>query len=183
MPLSLSPLPQGPWSVSVRNAYQKLFQIYQTTSSYVDSGSVEAHRLEQYRQMIIVEAHPLLLLLAESAESESLPLYWIENIATEFTMLLALVDECWTSAKEEYAAHLMAGINLKFMFLDWLPILQFCNLFILCARENVVDPEKMLIPKFSMMLFRKTDGFLQQFLQAFLASIERLSKHVKMNWV
>ena len=101
MPLFLSPLPQsqGPWSVSVRNAYQKLYQIYQTASSYIDSGSVEAHRLEQYGQMIIVEAHPLLFLLTESAESESLPLDWIENTATEFTMLLALVDECWTSAK------------------------------------------------------------------------------------
>ena len=120
MPLSLSPLPQyqGPWSVSVQNAYQKLYQIYQTASSYVDSGSVEAHCLEQYGQMIIIEAHPLLLLLTESAESESLPLDWIENIATEFTTLLALVDECWTSAKEEYVytANLMAGINLKFMF-------------------------------------------------------------------
>ena len=101
MPLFHSPLPQsqGPWSVSVRNAYQKLYQIYQTASSYIDSWSVEAHCLEQYRQMIIVEAHPLLFLLMESAESESLPLDWIENTATEFTMLLALVDECWTSAK------------------------------------------------------------------------------------
>ncbi|KIJ99156.1 hypothetical protein K443DRAFT_62827, partial [Laccaria amethystina LaAM-08-1] len=43
------------------------------------------------------EAYPLLLLLAESAESESLPQDWIENVATHFTMLLELVNEHWLS--------------------------------------------------------------------------------------
>lgn len=67
----------------------------------MDSGSVEAHRLQQYGNTIITNAYPLLLLLAESAEFESLPLEWIENIATEFTSLLTLIDEKWKSAKEE----------------------------------------------------------------------------------
>jgi hypothetical protein len=107
--MSLSPLPhsQRPWSIAVRTAYQKLYQIYQTGSSYVHSGSVEAHRLQQYGQAIIVDAYPLLLLLTETAESESLPLEWIENVSTEFTALLALVDDRWMSAKDEYVENIM----------------------------------------------------------------------------
>jgi hypothetical protein len=101
MHLSSLPHSQTPWSLSVRNAYQQLYQIYLTGSSYVESGSVEAHRLQQYGNTIITDAYPLLLLLAESAEFESLPLEWIENISTEFTALLALIDEKWKSAKEE----------------------------------------------------------------------------------
>jgi len=77
---------------------------------------VEAHRLQQYGQAIIDNAYPLLLLLTDTAESESLPLEWIENIATEFTALLALLDDRWASAKEEYIESIMAGINLKFGF-------------------------------------------------------------------
>ena len=116
--MSFSPLPhsQRPWSIAVRTAYQKLHQIYHTGSSYVNSGSVEAHRLQQYGQAIIDDAYPLLLLLTDTAESESLPLEWIENIATEFTALLALLDDRWASAKEEYVESIMAGINLKFRF-------------------------------------------------------------------
>lgn len=101
MHLSSLPESQKPWSLSVRNAYQQLYQIYLTGSSYVDSGSVEAHRLQQYGNTIIIDAYPLVLLLTESANSESLPLEWIENIATEFMALLALIDEKWKSAKEE----------------------------------------------------------------------------------
>ena len=116
--MSLSPLPltQRPWSIAVRSAYQKLYQIYHTGSSYVNSGSLEAHRLQQYGQAIIVDAYPLLLLLTETAESEFLPLEWIENIATEFTALLALVDERWMSAREEYVESIMARLDLKFGF-------------------------------------------------------------------
>jgi hypothetical protein len=63
---------------------------------------VEAHRLQQYGQAIVADAYPLLLLLTQTAEAESLFLEWIENVATEFTALLALVDETWMSAKDEY---------------------------------------------------------------------------------
>ena len=113
MPLPSLPYSQRPWSIAVRTAYQKLYQIYHTGSSYVDSGSVEAHRLRQYGQAIINDAYPLLILLTDTAESESLPLEWIENVATEFTALLALLDDRWASAEEEYIESLMAGINLK----------------------------------------------------------------------
>jgi len=113
--MSISPLPHShrPWSIAVQTAYQKLHQIYQTGSSYIDSGSVEAHRLQQYGQAIIADAYPLLLLLTETADSEFLPLEWIENVATEFTALLALIDEAWMSAKDEYVKCNMAEINLK----------------------------------------------------------------------
>jgi len=107
MPLSPLPHSQTPWSIAVRAAYQKLYQIYHTGSSYVDSGNVEAHRLQQYGQSIIIDAYPILLLLTETAESESLPLEWVENIATEFTTLLTLVDERWMSAKDEYVKCIM----------------------------------------------------------------------------
>ena len=109
--MSLPPLPhsnsQRPWSNAVRTAYQKLYQIHHTGSSYVNSGSTEAHHLQQYGQSIVVDAYPILLLLTESAQSESLPLDWVENIATEFTTLLTLIDERWMSAKDEYVNCLM----------------------------------------------------------------------------
>jgi hypothetical protein len=110
--MPLSPLPHSPtpWSVSIFEAYRQLNHIYQTASSYVDSGSVEAHRLRQYGRAIIQDAYPLLLLLEESADSESLPRSWIEDVATEFTALLALVDDAWTSAKDEYVKNIMAII-------------------------------------------------------------------------
>jgi hypothetical protein len=101
MHLSSLPHSQRPWSLVVQNAYQQLYQIYLTGSSYVDSGSVEAHCLRQYGNTIITDAYPLLLLLTDSADFESLPMEWIENIAAEFTALLALIDEKWKSAKEE----------------------------------------------------------------------------------
>lgn len=110
--MPLSPLPHSPtpWSVSILEAYRQLNHVYQTASSYVDSGSVEAHRLRQYGRAIIQDAYPLLLLLEESADSESLPRSWIEDVATEFTALLALVDDAWTSAKDEYVKNIMAII-------------------------------------------------------------------------
>ena len=103
--MSISPLPQyvtqTPWSIAVRNAHQKLHQIYYTGSSYLNSGSVEGHRLQQYGLMIVNEAYPLLLLLSETASSEGIPLEWIKNVATEFTTLLAMIDETWMSAAED----------------------------------------------------------------------------------
>ena len=100
--MSISPLPHSvrPWSIAVCTAYNKLHQIYYTGSSYLNSGSVEGHRLQQYGLMIINEAFPLVLLLSETATSEGVPLDWIENIATEFTALLGLINETWMSNAE-----------------------------------------------------------------------------------
>jgi hypothetical protein len=54
---------------------------------------------------IVSNAYPLLLLLTESAESESLPQHWIDDIANGFITLLALIDEQWVSAtNEEYVS-------------------------------------------------------------------------------
>jgi len=83
------------------NCIPKTIPIHHTGFSYVNSGSVEAHCLQQYGQSIIVDAYPILLLLTKSAQSESLPLDWVENVATEFTTLLTLIDERWMSAKDE----------------------------------------------------------------------------------
>lgn len=80
---------------------------------------METHRLQQYEKTIISDAYPLLLLLTESAVSESLPLRWIENIATEFTTLLALIDEAWVSAKDEYVESIIVRFNLKLMARDF----------------------------------------------------------------
>ena len=113
--MPLSPLPQSerPWSIAVQTAYQKLYQIYHTGSSYIDVGNVEAHRLQQYGNAIITDAYPLLLLLTESAEDESIPIEWIEQLATEFSALLELIDEKWMSVKDEYVSSIMAIINLN----------------------------------------------------------------------
>lgn len=116
MPLRLPPLPesQRPWSIAVRNVYQQLYQIYLTGSSYIDMGSIEAHQLQQYGNAIIMDAYPLVLLLTESAESELIPLEWIEEVATEFTTLLERMEEQWTTAKDEYVVlSLMAKFNLN----------------------------------------------------------------------
>ena len=102
MPLSPLPQSQRPWSIVVQNVYQQLYQIYVTGSSYIDMGSIEGHRLQQYGNAIIVDAYSLLLLLTDSAESESMPLEWIEEVATDFTTLLKRMDEQWMSAKDEY---------------------------------------------------------------------------------
>jgi hypothetical protein len=102
MPLSpLPPPPEHSWSTAVQNAYQRLYQIYHTASSYIASEGLEAHRLQQYGQAIITDAYPLLLLMEESATSESLPQEWIDRVATEFTVLITLVDEKWAAAAEE----------------------------------------------------------------------------------
>ncbi len=78
---------------------------------------MEAHRLQQYGQMIITDAYPILLLLSETSEAEFLPLQWVENVATEFTTLLALIDEIWITAKNEYVRNrIISGINLKCEF-------------------------------------------------------------------
>ena len=113
--MPLSPLPQSerPWSIAVQTAYQKLYQIYHTGSSYIDVGNVEAHRLQQYGNAIITDAYPLLLLLTKSAEDESIPIEWIEQLATEFSALLELIEEKWMSVKDEYVSSIMAIINLN----------------------------------------------------------------------
>ena len=112
--MSIPSLPPStrPWSIAIRNVHQKLHQIYYTGHSYINSGSVEGHRLQQYGQAVIAEAYPLLLLLSETAESEGLPMQWIENISTDFTALLALIDEAWISAKDEYIQSCIFRSNL-----------------------------------------------------------------------
>ena len=115
MPILPLPQSQRSWSIAIRTAYQRLYQIYQTGYSYVSSESVESHRLQQYGQAIITDAYPLLLLLSDTPESEQLPSQWIEEVSTEFTTLLALIDEQWMSAKHEdrYIKSPTARNNLK----------------------------------------------------------------------
>ncbi len=182
--MSISPLPelQRPWSIAVRTAHQKLHQIYQTGSSYVNSGSVKANRLQQYGQAIVADTYPLLLLLSETAEAESLPLEWIENVATEFTALLSLVNETWMLAKDEYVKSKIPRINLKCDNLDQLLMLLFHNISIWQEQENVADLGSMLTPMSFMRCFKKEDAYPQQFWQAFWASIKKRYRHGKKTW-
>jgi hypothetical protein len=78
-------------------------------------GNIEAHRLQQYGNAIITDAYPVLLLLTESAESEAIPLEWIEQLATEFTTLLELIEDQWMSVKDECVSSITAKINLNHM--------------------------------------------------------------------
>jgi hypothetical protein len=143
---------------------------------------VEAHRLQQYGQAIVADAYPLLLLLTQTAEAESLPLEWIENVATEFTALLALVDETWMSAKDEYVKSIIYRINLKCDNLDQLLMLLFHNISIRREQENVADLGSMLIPMSFMRHFKKEDTYPQQFWQASWVSVEKRYRHEKKNW-
>jgi hypothetical protein len=167
MPLSPLPQSQRPWSISVQNAYQKLYQIYQTGSSYIDIGNVEAHRLQQYGNMIIFDAYPLVVLLTESAEAELIPLQWIEQVATEFTALLELIEEQWSSVKDEYVSSMSARFNLNEMVPDQILSSLFLGIFIRNTLGNVANRKNMLIPTFSMRLSRKEGESLPQSLQAF----------------
>ena len=112
--MSISSLPHAnrPWSTAVYTAHQKLHQSYCTGSAYIESGSVEPHHLQQYGQAIISDAYPLLLLLSETAESEGLPMQWIEYVTTDFTALLALINDTWMSAKNEHVKNNAAKLNL-----------------------------------------------------------------------
>ncbi len=107
---------ERPWSIAVHTTYQKLHQIYHTGSSYINSGSVEGHCLQQYGEMIIVDVYLLLLLLSETAELEGLPLEWINNVSTDFTALLTLIDKTWMQTKDEYVKHTIDRNYLKYQF-------------------------------------------------------------------
>jgi hypothetical protein len=111
MPLPYLPQSQNPWSASVRQAYQKLSQIYETAESYINSGGLETHRLDHYRRSIIEDAYPIVTLLGETAESESIPqeLEWVEGIANMFTTLLNLLWEQWLLAKNEEYVNLLSS--------------------------------------------------------------------------
>lgn len=99
--MSLRALPDVsvPWPVSVQNAYHQLYQIYQTASSYVNTESLESHRLQQYGNAIITDAYNILLLMETSTRGNSPLREWIEVAAGQFTELLTLVNELWTSAQ------------------------------------------------------------------------------------
>ena len=186
MHMPLSPLPQSqkPWSIAVQNAYHTLYQIYHTGSSYIETGNIEAHCLQQYGNTIIMEAYPVVLLLNESAESESLPLEWIEHIATEFTALFEVIWEHWTSAKDEYVMGIASGsINLNQIFLDWLLILRFLTISIPYTVESVADQKNLLIRRFFMMLSRKEGESQPVFLRPLWVSIKRLFKHGYRNQI
>ena len=101
MPLLPLPPTQRPWSISVNDAYHRLSHIFETTSSYLDSHNFERHRLQQYGDAIISDAYPILLLMADSAQSEFLPEIWIESAADQFTELLRHVNDHWKSLDTE----------------------------------------------------------------------------------
>jgi len=93
--MSLSPLPDSasPWSPNIRNAYRELSTHYSNIYGYVQTESVEPHRLEQYCTTIMTTVFPLLLLLETTADDENLPLFWLEDTANKFVELLALLDD------------------------------------------------------------------------------------------
>jgi hypothetical protein len=100
--LPLLPATETPWSPNISNAFLQLNSIYSTASTYLESGSVEPHRLDQYATAVVGDAFPLLLLLDESAEEESLNLSWLENVSNLYVELLVLLDENLERTKGEY---------------------------------------------------------------------------------
>ena len=76
--------------------------IYSTASAYLETGSVEPHRLEKYATAVVSDAFPLLLLLDESAEEENLSLHWLEKASNLYMEILVLLDENLEYARGEY---------------------------------------------------------------------------------
>ena len=77
--------------------------IYSTASTYIESGSMEPHRLGQYATAVVGDAFPLLLLLDGSAEAESLNLLsWLESVSNLYVELLVLLDENLERTRGEY---------------------------------------------------------------------------------
>jgi len=93
--MALLPLPlsESPWSPNIRNAFRELSSNYATIHGYVNTSSVESHRLAQYCEIIMTSTFPLLLLLEETSVTKNLPLFWLEDTANKFVELLALLDE------------------------------------------------------------------------------------------
>lgn len=93
--MSLSSLPESisPWSPNIRNAYRELSSNYTTIFGYLETGSVELHRLKQYCAILMTTVFPLLLLLEKSAEEENLPLSWLEDTANKFVELMTRLDD------------------------------------------------------------------------------------------
>jgi len=157
--MPLSPLPQSQkcWSIAIQNAYQTLYQIYHTGSSYIETGNVETHCLQQYGNKIIMEAYPVVLLLTESAESESLPFEWIKQVSTEFTALLEVIQEYWTSAKDEYVTSGIAtgSINLNQIFFRLAANITIHNHIYSMRSGKRGRPKKFVNPKVLHDAFQK----------------------------
>jgi len=100
--LLLLPATETPWSPNIRIAFLQLNSIYSTASTYLESGSVEPHRLDQYATAVVSDAFPLLLLLDESAEEEGLNLGWLEKVSNLYVELLVLLDENLECTRGEY---------------------------------------------------------------------------------
>jgi len=100
--MSLMPLPESklPWSPNIRNAFRELNGHYMTIYGYVQSGSVEPHRLKRYGATIMTTIFPLLLLLEQTADKENLPLPWLEDTANKFVEMMSLLDDHSKSAHE-----------------------------------------------------------------------------------
>lgn len=103
MMVQLPPLPEieTPWSSNIRNAFLHLNTIYSTSSAYLETGSVEPHRLDKYAAAVVSNAFLLLLLLDESAEEENLNLHWFETVSNLYVENLVLLDENLEHARGE----------------------------------------------------------------------------------
>ena len=106
--VQLPPLPtiETPWSPNIRNAFLLLNTIYSTASTYLETGSIEPHRLDKYAAAVVSYAFPLLLLLDESAEEENLSLDWLEKVSNSYVEILVLLDENLECARGEYVKFL-----------------------------------------------------------------------------
>ena len=101
--VQLPPLParETPWSPNIRNAFLCLNTIYSTASAYLETGSIEPHRLDIYAAAVTSDAFPLLLLLDESAEDENMSLPWLEKVSNLYVEILVLLDENLERARGE----------------------------------------------------------------------------------
>lgn len=157
--MSLSPLPAtsllSPWPVSILTAYRQLDQIYRTASAYTATEGLDAYRLQQYGNTISSDAYPLLLLMEQSVQDDSPLRVWVEDAADEFTGLLSLVNDLWTSAQDQYVNHLYEKDHEAYSVRSETNVIRTSTLIKTTHTRKRGRPRKMIDPKILHDAFQK----------------------------
>ena len=135
--------------------------------------------------MIIVDTYPLLLLLSETAKLEGLPLEWIDNISTDFTALLALIDETWMQAKDEYVKCTIGRNYLKYQFsrsANRVSLPQPVGPVYITVTRKCGQPQKSVDPKLLHKAFQKGRHISTTVLANILGINQKTLQAQKMNW-
>jgi len=93
MSLPFLPPTTVPWSPNICNAFRDLNERFSTCHAYLESGSLDNHRLERHASAFMTEVFLLILLLEEYSAEENLPLSWLEDISNRCLEVFQLLDD------------------------------------------------------------------------------------------